>query len=160
MKLLFKTIAIIFSSLAFLTTPAFAIDVKQETIINAPMTKVWEKIGGWCAMPEWHPAIIKCRQEQKGQQLRRFMDTSDGGNALELLTNRTDNSLSYMIISTTFPVVDYKATLAVSPVGENKTKITWSSTFKAPEGRTDKEIEDIIIDFYKAGFKHIAKILK
>ena len=157
MKSFFKTTSLIASSLLFLVTPALAIDVKKEQIVNAPINQVWDKIGGWCAIKDWHPVITDCKEMRSGEQLRRVLTLDGGGEVNELLTGENETSYSYIIESGALPVENYKSTFSVTALDNDKTKITWQGNFTGGKGKTDQEAAEVMSGAYEAGLKAIAQ---
>ena len=157
MKPFIKTISLITASLICLTTPALAIEVKKEQIVNVPITKVWDKIGGWCAIKDWHPVIVDCKEERRGDQLRRTLFLDGGGEVYEVLTGENETSYSYIIESGALPVENYKSTLSVTALDNDKTKITWQGNFTGGKGKTDQEAAEVMGGAYEAGLKAVAK---
>ena len=145
--------------ITLLASPALALSAKKETTIQAPLNKVWDKIGGWCAIKDWHPAVAACAETRKDNQLRRTLTLEGGGEIVELLTGEDERSYSYIIETSPLPVKNYKATLSVSPQGNDQTKIKWTGTFDA-DGKPDKEVIDLITGIYEAGLASITKIMK
>ena len=143
--------------LACFSTAAFAIDVKKEVILGSDVATTWKKIGGWCAIADWHPAVAKCEEVKKGDDLIRNLTLGNGALIVEKFTKRTDTSYSYTIEESPLPIANYAATIAIAADGK-KTKFTWSSTFDA-KGKTDKEAADIIAGIYQAGFDALQKEL-
>ena len=157
-KAMVKTILGAFM-LSLLASPALALSAKTETILQAPLNKVWDKIGGWCAIKDWHPAVKACQETRKDNQLRRTLTLEGGGEIVERLTGEDERSYSYIIETSPLPVKNYKATLSVSAQGNKQTKVKWSSTFDA-NGKPDKEAIDLITGIYEAGLTSITKMMK
>ena len=145
--------------ISLLASPALALSAKKETTIQAPLNKVWDKIGGWCAIKDWHPAVAACTETRKDNQLRRTLTLEGGGEIVELLTGEDERSYSYIIETSPLPVKNYKATLSVSAQGNEQTKIKWSGTFDA-NGKPDKDVVDLITGIYEAGLASITKMMK
>jgi hypothetical protein len=61
-------------------------EVSVSTRISAPADEVWHLVGGWNALPDWHPAVEKSEVEQGGhlrhvrlavaQRSRKFEEAS------------------------------------------------------------------------------------
>ena len=160
MKPFLKITSLVFAGLVSLATPALAIEVKKEQIVNVPITKVWDKIGGWCAIKDWHPVIADCKEERRGEQVRRTLFLDGGGEVYEVLTNEDENSYSYIIESGALPVENYKSTLSVTALDNDKTKITWQGNFTGGKGKTDQEAAEVMGGAYEAGLKAVAKDLE
>ncbi len=135
-------LATAFASLA--ATPALALKVSKSADIPAPPAKVWEVIGGFCAISKWHPAIEKCELSTKGGKQFRTLSLKGGGTILEEQLSHDDGKMnySYSILESPLPVADYEATIAVTPAGSGS-KVTWWSTFKA-KGAEDAKAEATI----------------
>lgn len=152
-----KSIALIGAVLTVTATNALAVEVKKEVIVGADVATTWKKIGGWCALSNWHPAVEKCEETKEGKNIRRKLTLGGGGIIIERFTSNTDQSYSYVIEESPLPIANYAATIAVAAEGK-KTKITWSSKFDA-KGKTDKEAATIIEGIYVSGFDALQKDL-
>jgi hypothetical protein len=136
---------------------AFAIEVNKTITVNAPVSKVWEKIGGWCAIKDWHPAVVGCKEKKEGDDMRRILTLDGGGEIIELLKASGDNSYSYIIESSPLPVANYKSTISVAADGDNKTKINWVGNFDAKD-KPDDEAQNVITGVYDGGLSSITKM--
>ena len=62
---------VIMSAFAFafaLTGAAHAAEVKRTIEIKGDRSQVWAKIGGWCAIADWHPVLAKCEETTRRRQ--------------------------------------------------------------------------------------------
>lgn len=159
MKMMLPKFALTAVFLSVFSGTAFAIEVEKSTVVNAPINQVWEKLGGWCAIKDWHPAIVGCKEDKKGDEMRRTLTLDGGGEIVELLKAKTESSYDYIIESSPLPIENYKSSISVSGEGEGKTKVTWVSNFDA-KGTTDDEANNIITGVYEAGMASIAKMFK
>lgn len=157
MKPFLKIVSLITAGLVCVATPALAIEVKKEQVVDAPLNKVWDKIGGWCAIKDWHPVIADCKEERRGDQVRRTLFLDGGGEVHEVLTNENETSYSYIIESGALPVENYKSSLSVTALDNDKTKITWKGSFTGGKGKTDQEAAEVMGGAYEAGLKAVAK---
>ncbi len=151
-----KVLTLAVAMVGTMTTSALAIEATKSTTINAPVAQVWAKIGGWCAIKDWHPAVAKCDEMREGDELRRVLTLGDGGQIKELLTGENETSYSYIIESGVLPVQNYKSTISVAKAGEGKTKVTWTGSFNG-KGKTDKEAAEIMSGVYAGGLEALAK---
>jgi len=150
------TITLAAAMLGTLSTSALAIEAMKTTTINAPVATVWKKIGGWCAIKDWHPAVADCKEMRDGDALRRVLTLGDGAEIKELLVGENENSYTYTIESGPLPVKNYKSTLSVTAQGDDKTKVTWIGRFNG-EGKTDEEAAEIMSGVYAGGLEALAK---
>ncbi|MDZ4841744.1 MAG: SRPBCC family protein [Hyphomicrobium aestuarii] len=136
--------------------PALAVDVRQVTEIAAPPARVWAKVGDWCAIKDWHPAISNCTSETKGF---RTLTLKDGGRIVEKLTKTGKFSYSYDIIDSPLPVRNYSATLTAKPDSNGNTDLVWSAKFDAKD-KTEAEAQAVIKGIFEAGLTNIKSNVK
>ncbi len=131
--------------------------VDMKTSLNVTADEVWKLIGGFNALPDWHPAIEKSELEEEGSMRR--LSLAGGGTIMEKLEKLDDNErvYSYSIIDSPLPVSNYKATLRVKEDDEGKTTVEWSSEFEA-KGAAENEAMDVIAGIYQAGFDNLKKM--
>jgi hypothetical protein len=132
--------------------------VSMQTELNIPVQQVWDLIGGFNALPDWHPAVEKSELE-KGGTVRK-LSLAGGGTIVEKLEKIDDyeHLYTYSIIDSPLPVANYTATIRVRQSDDGKkTIVEWSSTFN-PAGAPESEAVNIIQDIYRAGFENLKKI--
>jgi hypothetical protein len=119
-------------------------------------TALWAKIGGWCAISEWHPAIAKCEESKDGDVVFRTLTLKDGGVIKEKLLEKGTTSYQYEIIESPLPVKNYTAMFSVVPDDDDTDEINvlWSATFDA-NGQDDKAARQVIDGIFKAGMESI-----
>ena len=67
-------------------------DVKVTMPFSVPASDIWDKIGNFNALPDWHPAVERSELEEGGT-LRR-LHLVGGGEILEKL-ERSEDGKSY-----------------------------------------------------------------
>jgi hypothetical protein len=138
-------------------TAVAAAEVRQVAEIKAAPAAVWAKIGGWCAIKDWHPAIAACDAGKKGF---RTLTLKDGGKIVEKLTKTGKNSYSYDIIESPLPVKNYSATLAAKADSLGTTDLTWTAKFEPAKGKTEADATAVIKGIFEAGLKNIKDNVK
>ena len=130
--------------------------VSMSTDLNVSADKVWKLIGGFNALPDWHPAVEKSELEEEGQQRR--LSLVGGGTIIERLENVDEDSrtYSYTIADSPLPLTNYKSTIKVTGEGENCT-VEWSSDF-AVAGASEGEAMEAVRGIYQAGFDNLQKM--
>ncbi|CAM3069700.1 MULTISPECIES: SRPBCC family protein [Methylobacterium] len=143
-------------ALAASTVAGHALEVTRSADIAAPPAKVWQTIGEFCGIGDWHPAIEKCVLSDKDGLKVRTLSLKGGGTLKEEQVSRDDKVMSYTytILEGPLPVADYKSTLAVAPEGTGS-KVTWSGTFNA-KGAPDTVAVDAIQGIYESGLKALS----
>lgn len=143
--------AVVVLAAGLIVSPALALEVTQSVEIQAPPDKVWEAIGDFCSIAEWHPMIAECVDGEQNGTMMRTLTTTDGGTLVERRVQYSDEGMSYSyeIVESPLPVEDYEATLAVMD-GPEGSMITWSGEFDA-KGTSDATALETIDDIYSAG---------
>jgi hypothetical protein len=144
-----------------LTGAASAVEVKRHNEFDGEIAKVWAKIGGWCAISEWHPLIAKCEEKDEGGKKIRILTLKDGGVIKETLLKSEAASYTYQIDESPLPVANYTATLAVVPDKDDKSEVNvvWTAKFDA-KGASEDEAKKVIAGIFKAGLDEIKKKMK
>ncbi len=147
--------AILTTSCANMGISSDPIAVTESTTINASAADVWVEVGGFNSLARWHPAVKISRQLHD----QRYLTLANDAEIVEQETARNEDAMSYSyrILSGPLPVEDYHATISVMPVGSDKAKVTWRSTFEAA-GVSDSEAEDAIRGVYKAGLQQLNRM--
>jgi hypothetical protein len=133
------------------SSSAVAVDVRQVVEIKAKPDAVWAKIGGWCAIKDWHPAIASCDESKTGF---RTLTLKAGGKIVEKLTQTGTTSYSYDILESTLPVKNYTATLAAKADSLGFTDLTWTAKFDAKD-KSEADAAGVITGIFTAGLKNI-----
>ena len=133
---------------------AAALEVSRSAKVEETPEAVWQKIGEFCAIQDWHPAVSTCEQTQEGGETYRTLTLGDGSTIRERLIERTNSSYTYEIIESPLPVQSYRATLSVSAEGE-ETRVDWQGSFDAKDA-SDADAQALISVIYQAGLDAIA----
>ncbi|MGI9305637.1 MAG: SRPBCC family protein [Gammaproteobacteria bacterium] len=132
--------------------------VSMKTDLNVPADQVWEIVGRFNALPDWHPAVEKSELEDGGK-LRR-LSLVGGGSIVERLEqlDEEEQLYRYSIIESPLPVANYSATLRVKPSKDGKgCSVEWSSDFN-PAGASLEEATKAIQGVYQAGLDNLSKL--
>jgi hypothetical protein len=130
-------------------------DVKVSMPFQVPVSQIWETIGQFNALPDWHPAVEKSELEAGGTQRRLHL--VGGGQILEQLERSEDGqSYTYSILEGPLPVKNYTSTLRVKEGPDGKAEVEWSSSFD-PVGSAEDAAE-AIRGIYQAGLDNLKKM--
>jgi Polyketide cyclase / dehydrase and lipid transport len=157
MKVVHVTVAALALTTAIAASAANAAEVRQVAEIKASPATVWAKIGDWCAIKNWHPAIANCEASKKAGETFRTLTLKDGGKIVEKMTKTGKTSYSYDIIDGPLPVKNYSATLAAKADSLGTTDLVWTAKFD-PKGKTDAEAAAVINGIFEAGLKSIKEM--
>jgi hypothetical protein len=133
------------------TASAFALDSSVTMTSSISPEALWKKVGDFCGIASWHPAIEKCVLSPDGKQ--RTLSLKGGGTVVEALESWDDakRSYTYTILSGPLPVANYHSTMTVSadPKGS---ALKWMGTFDA-KGVSDADAKKTFDGIYEAGAK-------
>lgn len=131
--------------------------VTMNTRLTVSPDKVWELIGGFNALPDWHPAVEKSELEEEGSM--RKLSLAGGGTIIEKLERVDENerTYTYSIVDSPLPVANYNATIRVKDDGSGNTTVEWIGEFN-PEGATENEAVEVIQGIYQAGLDNLKKM--
>jgi len=139
---------------------ASAAEVSKDVEVKGTPTQVWEKIGGWCSISNWHPAIATCETSKEGDAAVRKLTTKDGAKITEKQTAADATSYGYTMTDTPLPVTNYNATMGVAPSDEEgKTKVTWTATFD-PKGASEDDAKKSVEGIFESGLQAIKLALE
>lgn len=132
--------------------------VTMNTRLTVSPDKVWELIGGFNALPDWHPAVEKSELQEEGSM--RKLSLAGGGTIIEKLEKVDENerTYTYSIVDSPLPVANYTATIRVRDDGSGNTTVEWIGEFN-PEGATENEAVEVIQGIYQAGLDNLKKML-
>jgi uncharacterized protein YndB with AHSA1/START domain len=131
--------------------------VNMNTSLNVSPEKLWEMIGGFNALPDWHPAVEKSELEEEGSVRR--LSLAGGGTIIEKLEKIDDNEhlYSYTIIDSPLPVANYASTIRIKDDGSGNSTVEWSSEF-SPKDVPENDAVEVIEGIYQAGFDNLKKM--
>jgi uncharacterized protein YndB with AHSA1/START domain len=131
--------------------------VSVSTSISAPADEVWRLVGGWNALPDWHPAVETSEIEQGGHL--RHLRLADGSEITERLEklDSGERTYTYTITACALPVANYRSTISVRAEGDAST-VEWSTDFE-PSGAPEADVVKSLREFYQAGFENLKTLL-
>lgn len=130
---------------------------RMSTRLSASAARVWELIGDFNALPNWHPAIAASQLETPGGSTLRRMTLKDGPTILERLEGTAEHEYRYSILEGPFPVTDYRSTLAVRDDGTGTSTVEWSGQFN-PNGVSEADAVALFEGIYRAGLENLRTI--
>jgi hypothetical protein len=132
---------------------AFALDSSVTMTSTMSPDALWKKIGDFCGIAAWHPAIEKCELSADGKQ--RTLSLKGGGTIVEALesVDAANRTYTYTIISGPLPVANYHSTISVSadPKGSS---LKWVGKYDA-KGAPDADAKKVIDGIYESGEKSL-----
>jgi len=137
------------AALGISTIPALALDSTVIMTSSMSTDALWKKVGDFCGIAAWHPAIEKCVLSADGKQ--RTLSLRGGGILVEALESwdNAHHSYEYTILSGPLPVTNYHSTISVTDDAKGSV-LKWEGTYDA-EGAPDAEAKKAIDGVYEAG---------
>jgi len=119
--------------------------------------QLWELIGGFNALPNWHPAVERSELEEGGSVRR--LSLLGGGEIVERLEKMSDDEFAYTysIVDSPLPVSEYSATLRLENDGTGGCRVTWSGSF-VPRGMPETDSRKVIEDIFRAGLDNLGRM--
>ena len=144
------------AALSAYAPPAFAASLSRSVDVNGTPAAVWQVIGPFCAIKDWHPAIGTCTETSASPPTRTLVTKDGKATFVEPQTARSDtgHSYSYMIKSSPLPLSNYKSTIKVTAKGSNMSTVTWSSTYTPQKGK-EKDADAALTGIYESGLEAI-----
>ncbi len=129
--------------------------VAMSTKLNVSASEAWQLIGGFNALPDWHPAVEKSELTEEGQV--RNLSLAGGGSIVEKLEKIDDSArtYTYSIVDSPLPISNYTASITVRET-EDGTVMDWTSEFDPVGGENDAV--NAIQGIYQAGFDNLKKM--
>lgn len=133
--------------------------VNMSTALAAHPDHLWQAIGGFGAIADWHPAVEKAELTGETKGSVRTLHLVGGGTITERLeeVSPQERVYRYSITDSPLPVANYAAEIRVKDNGDNTSTVEWSSEFDA-KGVGDNEALKTVQGIYQAGFDNLAKL--
>jgi len=135
-----------------------------SSVIDAPASRVWERIRDFNALPRWHPRIRDSRIENGEPSDRvgcvRDFHLQNGDRIREVLLGLSDHDLfcTYAILESPMPIADYVATLRLTPVTDgDRTFAEWTAEFDCSEADAEGLTNGIGSNVFLAGLNALKR---
>lgn len=153
------------------SSQAPVLKVSRSVIVHAEPDAVWHKVRDFDGLHTWHPGVVKDeivvgRNNEVGAE--RLLTLRDGSKARERLVgfDAKHHRYRYKIIESALPVSSYVAVIGIKAAGKNRSKVTWSGTFRRKDtgahpaaGADDASATKTMDEVYRAGLDNLKKII-
>jgi len=139
-----------------------------SSVIDAPADRVWALIRDFNGLPVWHGGLVRSSEIEGGLRgdvvggVRSF-HLHDGTHLRERLLAHSDRerSYTYNFEKTPFEVLNYEATLRVTPVTDgDRSFVEWWTTFDCEPQRLDEWVGFFSGQVFLPGLRAIAAKLQ
>ncbi len=108
--------------------------------VAAPAEQLWQAIGSFHSIGDWHPMVARVEAQGKGKGARRVLHLKDGTRIVEQLTgiNDKERRYTYTIVDSPLAMSGYVAKVHVRDNGDGTSTVEWSGEFEAkPQKEAD-----------------------
>jgi hypothetical protein len=131
--------------------------VHESQSLPVSVEEAWALVGGFNALPEWHPAVRVSTLEDGGRVRR--LELANGAALIERMFSfdESKRSYAYSIEEGPLPVSGYRSTVSVlAQPSEGGCRVEWSGEF-SPHGATEPEAVAVIRGIYRAGLDRLGE---
>lgn len=132
--------------------------IQASTKINARAENLWQEVGSFQCVADWHPMLAKVDGDGEQPGAVRRAETTDGQWQTERLQEIVPGQhlYRYAIVETAMPVRDYIAEFRVIDNRDGTCTVCWTSDFEVTSGDVSKT-EDLVRHFFTIGLLSLRK---
>jgi len=130
--------------------------ITLSTELPASAGSVWNLIGGFNALPDWHLVASKSECSEDGS--KRTLHVLGGGSIVEQLeTTGEGHTYYYSILENPLLIRNYQGTIAVKPTADgNGCTVEWSGDFQASDAPDNAAVR-FIQGIYQVGLDNLSR---
>lgn len=134
-------------------------NVSIRTRVHAPAAVLWDMIGRFNTLGQWHPLVRRSDTRGFGKGALRRLWMMSGGTLVERLEHIGDVERVYLysVLAGPLPVDHCVAELRVIDHGNGTSVVEWSSAFVA-SGAREREAIKALKNVYTAGLQNVKRI--
>jgi mxaD protein len=154
-----------------LAATAPVLKVSKSVIVHASPGPVWKRIKNFDAFDTWHPSVAKDEIVAGTSNVigaERLVTLTSGDTVKEKLLgfDARHHRFRCRILEGTLPVSSYTSMISIKAAGKNRSKVTWSGTFKRkntgpnPAANENDAAATVAMNgFYQIGLDNLKKII-
>jgi mxaD protein len=133
--------------------------VSIRTQVRAPAPLLWDMIGRFNTLGQWHPLVRHSDTRGTGKGALRRLRMMSGGTLVERLEHisNAERVYLYSVLAGPLPVDHCVAELRVIDQGDGTSVVEWSSAFVA-SGAPERDAIKALKDVYTAGLQNVKRI--
>jgi hypothetical protein len=133
---------------------AQATESKARATSTLSADALWAKVGDFCGIGNWLPAVEKCELSADGKI--RTLSLKGGGTVVEKLVRMGTKKrfYTYSIVKGPLPVTHYRSTISVAAHGTGSA-VTWKGKYDVAQGANPDDAKKTIDGLYAAGVKSL-----
>lgn len=132
-------------------------EIRRTIRLPASAARVWATIGGFNALPDWHPAIERSELSDGGRT--RTLHVAGGGRIVEGLDEHDPAArlYRYRFIESPLPIENYQSVLSVRDEGAEGCTVEWRGNFTAADS-VKSQMEKAVAGIYDSGLENLRRL--
>ena len=133
--------------------------VTMSTPVAMNADALWQAIGSFAAIGDWHPMVEKVEAQGENKGSIRTLQLIGGAKLVERLeeVSPTERLYRYTITQSPLPIRDYVSEIRVKDNGDGTSTVEWSSDF-AVNTSNESDVVKTIQEVYRAGLDNLTKL--
>ena len=133
--------------------------VTMSTPVAMNADALWQAMGSFAAIGNWHPMMEKVESEGEKKGSMRTLQLIGGAKLVERLEEVSPNErlYRYSIIESPLPISNYFSEIRVKDNGDGTSTVEWSSDFDVNTGN-ETDVVKTVQEVYQAGLDNITKL--
>ena len=133
--------------------------VTMSTPVAMNADALWQAIGSFAAIGNWHPMMEKVEADGENKGSTRRLQLVGGAQILERLeeVSPTERLYRYSIVQSPLPIKDYVSEIRVKDNGDGTSTVEWSSDFNV-NSSNESDVVKTIQSVYQAGLDNLRKM--
>lgn len=133
--------------------------VTMSTPVAMNADSLWQAIGSFAAIGEWHPMMEKVEADGENKGSTRRLQLVGGAQILERLeeVSPTERLYRYSIIRSPLPISDYVSEIRVKDNGDGTSTVEWTSDFSV-NNANESDVVKTLQSVYQAGLDNLQKM--
>lgn len=133
--------------------------VTMSTPVAMNADSLWQAIGSFAAIGDWHPMMEKVEADGEDKGATRRLQLIGGAQILERLEEISPNErlYRYSIVQSPLPISDYVSEIRVKDNGDGTSTVEWSSDFTV-NTKNESDVVKTIQSVYQAGLDNLHKL--
>lgn len=133
--------------------------VTLRTQVNAPAAALWDMVGRFNTLGQWHPMVRRSDTRGSGKGALRRLRMMGGGTLVERLEHLSNAERVYLysVVEGPLPVDHCVAEIRVTDEGDGTSVVEWSSNFVA-SGVPEDEAAKALHAVFEAGLDNVKRI--
>jgi mxaD protein len=130
----------------------------MSTPVAMSADSLWQAIGSFAAIGQWHPLIetVESKGDEKGSTRTLRLGGATLVERLEEISPK-ERLYRYSILESPLPIRNYVSEIRVKDNGDGSSTVEWSSDFSVSTGN-ENDVVKTIQEVYRAGLDNLTKL--